>query len=180
MNLRALVAEFVGTFAFVFVGVGSVTAGAAAGPSGLMIVALAHGIMIAVMASAVGAISGGHFNPAVTFAAWIGRRISTINVVPYWIAQVAGALTGAWLLHMAIPGSLPGTPGLAGNIDFTKGFILEVVSAFFLVFVVHGTAIDHRAPKMGALFIGLTIAGCVLWFRPPIWSAMNPVCSFLS
>src|SRR2546423_9794182 len=92
MNLRALVAEFVGTFAFVFVGVGSVTAGAAAGPSGLMIVALAHGIMIAVMASAVGAISGGHFNPAVTFAAWIGRRISTINVVPYWIAQVAGGI----------------------------------------------------------------------------------------
>src|SRR5947209_908252 len=122
MNVRALVAEFVGTFAFVFVGVGSVTAAAQAGPAGLIGVALAHGLMIAVMASAVGAISGGHFNPAVSFGAWIGRRISTVNLIAYWLAQVAGAFLGAWLLHFCILASLPATPALASNIDFTKGF----------------------------------------------------------
>jgi len=172
MNVRALVAEFVGTFAFVFVGVGSITAGG--GPAGLLGIALAHGFMIAVMASAVGAISGGHFNPAVSFGAWIGRRISTVNLIAYWIAQIAGAFAGAWLLHYCLPASLGGTPALGSNVDFTKGFILEALGTFFLVFVVYGTAIDHRAPKMGALFIGLVIVGCILCFGPATGASINP------
>ena len=171
MNLKALVAEFVGTFALIFIGVGSVVA--MGHGSNLVGVALAHGITIAVMASALGAVSGGHFNPAVSFGAWIGHKISTVNLIGYWIAQIAGGVAGAWLLHYCIPGTYAGTPALSG-VSLTQGLILEAVGTFFLVFVVYGTAIDRRAPKVGALFIGLTITVSILCFGPQTGSSINP------
>lgn len=171
MNLKALVSEFVGTFALIFIGMGAVTS--AVGPAGLVGVALAHGITIAVMASALGAISGGHFNPAVTFGAWVGHKISSLNMLAYWIAQIAGGVIGAWLIHYAVPATAAGTPALNG-VNFTQGFILEAVGTFFLVFVVYGTAIDRRAPKVGALFIGLTITISILCFGPQTGSSINP------
>jgi aquaporin Z len=171
MNLKALVAEFIGTFALIFIGIGSVAA--LTHGSNLVGAAIAYGVMIAVMVSALGAISGGHFNPAVSFGAWIGHKISTVNLIGYWIAQVAGGVAGAWLLHFCIPGSYLGTPTLS-EVNMTQGLVLEAVGTFFLVFVVYGTAIDHRAPKVGGLFIGLTITVSYLCFGPQTGASINP------
>ncbi|HEY3780547.1 MAG TPA: aquaporin [Fimbriimonadaceae bacterium] len=171
MNFKALAAEFIGTFTLIFIGVGSLMANA----GGLVGAAIAHGVAIAVMVSALGAISGGHFNPGISFGAWIGHKISTMNMVFYWIAQVAGAAAGAFLLEYCIPDAKgTGTPALANGINVTQGLILEAIGTFFLVLVVYGTAIDKRAPKVGGLFIGLTITICILCFGPVTGSSINP------
>src|SRR5689334_16059177 len=104
MNPRALVAEFVGTFALIFVGVGAiaVTSVGRPGPD-LVAVALAHGLTIAVMVSATAAISGGHLNPAVTLGALVSGRIGIVGAASYWIAQLLGAIGGALVIAIAIP-----------------------------------------------------------------------------
>src|SRR5215211_7678525 len=96
---RRAAAEFVGTFTLVFVGIGAIAVGAAGGLTG---VALAHGLAIAVMASAVGHISGAHFNPAVTLGFVVTRRISPVLAGIYWIAQFGAATLAALLLHWAL------------------------------------------------------------------------------
>lgn len=170
MNLKALVAEFIGTFTLIFIGVGStIQSSGNVGP------AIAHGVAIAVMISALGAVSGGHFNPGVSFGAWVGHRISTLSLVGYWIAQVAGGVSGAWLIHKVVSGpGFSGTPALNGVTTPTQGLILEAIGTFFLVTVVYGTAIDKRAPKVGGLFIGLTITICILCFGNFTGSSINP------
>lgn len=176
MNIKALLAEFIGTFALIFIGVGAV---GMAYKGDATAVALAHGLTIAVMVSALGAISGGHFNPAISFGLYLGHRISTLTLVAYWIAQVAGGICGAWLIHFCLSGvvgGLRGTPGLGVSpaINPMQGAIFEAVGTFFLVLVVYGTAVDHRAPRVGGLFIGLTITLCALAFGPSTGSSINP------
>ena len=98
--LRRATAEFVGTFALIFVGAGAImTAAGPADQSPLLPAALAHGLVIAVLASAVGHISGAHFNPAVTFAFLITRRMAPSLAVIYWATQFCGAVAGALLLR---------------------------------------------------------------------------------
>ena len=180
LNPRAYFAEFVGTFALIFIGVGSIAMDyLTKGHVGLTGIALAHGFTIAVMASATAAVSGGHLNPAVTFGVWVTRRIGTANALGYWISQCAGAIAAAALLHVAIPaGALAavdvGTPAPGRGIGGGQALVIEAVLTFFLVFVIFGTAIDPRAPKVGALFIGLTVALDVLMGGPLTGAAMNP------
>lgn len=177
---RAFAAEFVGTFALIFVGVGSIAADSAThGKVGLTGIAFAHGLTIAVMASATAAVSGGHLNPAVTFGAWVGRQIDAPNALGYWVAQCLGAIAAAALLHAALPGPLlaavdVGTPAPGGGVTAGQAWLVEAVLTFFLVFVVFGTAIDSRAPKVGALFIGLTVTLDILIGGPFTGAAMNP------
>jgi glycerol uptake facilitator-like aquaporin len=102
--LRRAVAEFVGTFALVFVGAGSIAVGGS-----LTDVALAHGLVIGVMASAVGHISGGHFNPAVTLGFVLARRMAPRLAAAYWLAQFVAAILAALLLKWVLPPRLPGT-----------------------------------------------------------------------
>src|SRR5258708_36845778 len=86
-------AEFIGTFALIFVGVGAIYHNA-----GLLAIALAHGLTIAVMVSATGAISGGHLNPAVSFGLFVGGKINCCNMLAYWVAQLAGASVAGFIL----------------------------------------------------------------------------------
>lgn len=172
--MKALTAEFIGTFALIFVGVGSIAVGA-----GLVGVALAHGLTIAVMVSATMAISGGHLNPAVTVGAWVGKKIETTKAIGYIIAQCLGAIVAAWLITVIIPDSMltpvkMGTPVLGSGISPFQGMLAELVLTFFLVFAVYGTAIDPRSPKVGGLFIGLTVTLGVLVGGPLTGAAMNP------
>ena len=104
---QRLTAEVVGTFTLIFIGAGSivVTQGGVDGGS-LVAVALAHGLAIATMVSAVGHVSGGHFNPAVTVAAWVTRRMTSGAAVAYVVAQLAGATIGALGIRFLLPGSL--------------------------------------------------------------------------
>src|SRR5437588_3884284 len=95
--LKPCIAEFIGTFTLIFVGVGAIYQNA-----GLLAVALAHGLTIAVMVSATGAISGGHLNPAVTFGLFIGGKMSGQRTVAYWISQLAGAVLAAALVGLLL------------------------------------------------------------------------------
>ena len=134
--LRRGVAEFVGTFALIFIGMGSIVF---AGPTGLVGVALAHGLTIAIMASAVGHISGGHFNPAVTFGFLVTRRIAPSLAAVYWAAQLAGALLGALALRATFPDEANldgGVPVLNETIGAGSGLLLEAILTFFLVWVI--------------------------------------------
>ncbi|MEL6442195.1 MAG: aquaporin [Cyanobacteria bacterium J06621_8] len=180
MKLKAWIAEFIGTFALIFIGVSTIAANDIGdGATGLVGIAFAHGLTIAVMVSATGAISGGHLNPAVTFGAWLARKIDRRNAIAYIIFQCAGAVLAASLVNLTVPHSVlkiiaMGTPAPGANVPPSMAFVMEIVLTFFLVFVVFGTAIDGRAPKVGGLFIGLTVTFDILAGGPISGAAMNP------
>lgn len=176
--LRQCVAEFVGTFALIFIGVGAIY-----NEAGLLGVALAHGLTIAVMVSATGAISGGHLNPAVTFGLLVGGQMNLEKSAAYWASQLLGGAMAGFLL-VALPlgkGAATvasGTPDLAAGISAGQGVIIEAVLTFFLVFVVYGSAVYAHAPKIGGLAIGLTVALDILFGGPLTGAAMNPARTF--
>ena len=186
MNRREwapLTAEAVGTFLFFFVGAGAVvlrdfpTEGAGGG--GLVGVALAHGLVLGVLVSALGAVSGAHFNPAVTFGVWIAGRIGGKRAIAYVVAQLVGALIAGLALRSVFPESAwapsaIGTPALGPGVGPAAGIAIEAVLTAILLFAVFGTAIDPRAPKIGGLAIGLAIAADILMGGPLTGAAMNP------
>ena len=180
MNGRALIAEFVGTFALIFVGVGAIAANSAAGEGGTLVgVALAHGLTMGVMVAATASISGGHLNPAVTVGALVTKKIDSMNAVGYILAQCLGAVMAAALVKAALPDAIlhgvgMGTPALAGDVSAAKGILIEAVLTFFLMFVIYGTAIDPRGPGPAPLFIGGTITLDILVGGPFTGAAMNP------
>ena len=180
MNPRPLVAEFVGTFALIFVGVGSIAADAAtAGHVGLVGIALAHGLTIAVMVSATAAVSGGHLNPAVTAAALTVGKIRPRSAAGYWAAQFLGGIVGAAALRLCYPAATlrsvaVGTPSPGAGVSPGEALAAEFFLTFLLMFVIMGTALDHRAPKLGGLFIGLAIVLDILMGGPVSGAAMNP------
>lgn len=178
-DLKAYVAELVGTFALIFIGVGAIY-NANHQNMDLLGIAIAHGLAIAVMVSATGAISGGHLNPAVTFGALLGGKISLPRAVGYIISQLIGA-TAAGFLCVTILGAgavSTGTPDLGKDVSVGTGILVEAVLTFFLVFVVFGTGIDARGPKIGGLAIGLTVALDILFGGPLTGAAMNPARTF--
>lgn len=177
----ALVAEAVGTFLFFFVGAGSVvlTTHAGNGGPGLVGVALAHGLALAVLVSAFGAVSGAHFNPAVTVAVRLAGRIEWSRAAMYVIAQLIGALGAGLALRAVFPESSwsptnIGTPALGDGIGAGAGIAIEAVLTVLLILTVFGTAIDPRAPKIGGLAIGLAVAADILMGGPLTGAAMNP------
>jgi MIP family channel proteins len=185
--LKQCVAEFVGTFALIFIGVGVIANHAnLESNAGLLAVALAHGLAIAVMVSATGAISGGHLNPAVTFGVWVGGKIETKRAAAYLFSQLAGALLAAAMVAILLdspnaPGRelvFKGTPAVGKGATALQSIGIEAVLTFFLVFVVYGTAVDIRAPKIGGLAIGLTVALDILFGGPFTGAAMNPARTF--
>ena len=183
--LKQCVAELIGTFALIFIGVGAIY-NASSNGGGLLGIALAHGLTIAVMVSATGGISGGHLNPAVTFGLYVGGKIDLPKAIAYWISQLVGATVAGILLvnllgNAAQSGAqivAAGTPDLGANISMMQGIMIEAVLTFFLVFVVYGTAVDSRAPKIGGLAIGLTVALDILFGGPLTGAAMNPARTF--
>jgi aquaporin Z len=175
MKFRALLAEFIGTFSLIFVGV-LVINNLGRAPAGLIGIALAHGLAIACLASATAAISGGHLNPAVTFGLLLAKRIDVLNAIGYIIAQCVGAVAaGFTALYLTSVNTVAnGTPKLDPFLTVPQGVLAEGIATFFLVFVVLGTAVDSRAPKMGALFIGLTVTMGILAIGPQTGGALNP------
>lgn len=176
---KALIAEFVGTFTLVFIGIGAIAADQMGARLGLTGIALAHGLAIAVMVSATAAISGGHLNPAVTAALWFTKKIASPQALGHVLAQCLGAVVAALLIKGAIPAPVlayigMGTPAVGMGVSVWAAFLTEIVLTFFLVFVVFGTAVDPRAPKCGGLFIGLTVALDIMMGGPISGAAMNP------
>ncbi len=170
------VAEFVGTFTLIFVGVGAIALGA-----DLTGVAFAHGLAIAVMVSAVGHISGGHFNPAITFGFLVTRRIEPVLAGIYWVAQLAGAVAAALLVKWLFPGDAlgSGVPSVHAVGSF-EAAVLEAILTFFLVWVVFATAADPRGTftSIAGLAIGLTITMDIFAGGRLTGGAMNPARAF--
>ena len=182
---RKLLAEFIGTFALCFIGIFAITgaqvAGAPAGIANLASIGLAHGLTIAVMVAALGAISGAHFNPAVTFGFLVTRRLTPAQAGGYVAAQLAGATLAGGLITLLFGASTvaAGTPDLSPNVAPLSGVVIEAVLTFFLVLVVFGTAVDERAPKsVFPLAIGLTVALDIMAGGPLTGAAMNPARTF--
>ncbi|MEY4530778.1 MAG: hypothetical protein RLZZ156_1499 [Deinococcota bacterium] len=173
--MGAFVAEFIGTFALTLIGAGAILNGSA----GLVGVALAHGLVIVVFGTALGAVSGGHFNPAVSIAMLATGRIDPAKAGGYIISQVLGSILAALILTQVFPAETVsaaklGTPLLSATTSIGAGIILEFLTTFFLVTAIFGTAVDSRAPKIGALFIGLTVTLGILCIGPLTGAALNP------
>ena len=151
-TFQKFVAEFLGTFALVFFGAGAICADRylqSSGGIGLLGIALAHGLAMAIMVSALGHISGGHFNPAISIGLWVTKRIGTMEVFLYWAAQVIGGIVAAFLLKAIIPEETwravaLGTPELVRDFSRLSAMVLEGVTSFFLVLVFFATAVDER------------------------------------
>jgi aquaporin Z len=184
---RKLAAEFIGTFWLVLGGCGSAVL-AAAFPHvgiGLLGVSLAFGLTVVTMAFAIGHVSGCHLNPAVTLGLVVGGRHPAMEMVPYWIVQVLGAIAAAWILVFIAGGN--GTDPLAGglaangygahspgNYSMLAGFVCEVVMTAIFLFVIMG-ATDKRAPVgFAPLAIGLTLTLIHLISIPVTNTSVNP------
>lgn len=180
--LQRGIAEFVGTFTLIFVGAGSIIATQG---TNLTAIGLAHGLAIGVMASAVGHISGGHFNPAVTLGFVVTRRIEARLAATYWFAQLIGAVLAAFMLSWLLPQrqvdavSL-GAPAVGNGIGAGSAVVIEGVLTFFLVWVIFATAADPRGTfaSIAGLAIGLTITLDIYIGGPYTGAAMNPARAF--
>jgi MIP family channel proteins len=185
---QKLTAEFLGTFALVFFGEGAICSDQflhSTGGIGLLAIALAHGLAIALMVSALGHVSGGHFNPAVTVGFWAVKRINTLDAALYWAAQLAGAIAAAFLLKAVVPEETwravaLGTPELVRDFPRLSGMVLEAAATFFLVLMVFATAVDERGTfrSIAGFGIGLSITLGVLVAGPFTGGALNPARAF--
>ena len=176
---RHFSAEFVGTFALVFVGGGAIMmAQHTANPAGLLSVALAHGLILALMVSATMNVSGGHLNPSLTLGLLVARRIAPSMAAVHIVAQLLGAVVAAMALKWAMPAALfeatrGGGQAIAIDITMAQAIGLEAIATFFLMFVVYGTAVNSEGPKVGGMAIGLTIAAGILAIGPLTGGSMN-------
>ncbi|MGE0973126.1 aquaporin Z (plasmid) [Klebsiella sp. WOUb02] len=186
--LRKTAAEFFGTFWLVFGGCGSAVLAAAFPQFGIGFagVALAFGLTVLTMAYAVGHISGGHFNPAVTLGLWAGGRISFSDVIPYIISQVAGGLAAAGVLYLIASGKAGfdvTVSGFASNgfgehspggYSLQAAIIAELVLTAFFLIVIHG-ATDKGAPAgFAPIAIGLALTLIHLISIPVTNTSVNP------
>jgi MIP family channel proteins len=177
---KAVVAEFIGTFALIFFGAGAVIL-AGNGQLDLVGVALAHGLVIAIMVSQMGHLSGGVFNPAIQITLWATGKMPSGRTLAYLVAQLLGALAAAFLLKFLVPKEFfdtasGGATTLNPSITAGKGILFEAVGTFFLVWAVFATVVDERGPfnKTAGFTIGLTISFAILAIGPWTGAALNP------
>ena len=176
---RHFIAEFIGIYALVFVGGGAIITSAMLPQQAAVInIAFAHGLILALMVTATMRISG-HLNPAVTAAFLVTRRIEPMMAVTYWIAQFLGATVAAVTLKALYPAQIVAATRLGGqsissDITMMQAISLEAIATFFLTFVVFGTAVDPKAPKVGGFAIGLTVTCGILAIGPLTGGSMNP------
>ena len=185
--MKRYLAELVGTFWLVFGGCGSAVLAAAVVPGGIgfLGVALAFGLTVVTMAYAVGHISGGHFNPAVSFGLWAGGRFSGKDLIPYVIFQVIGAILAAGLLYIIASGKagFDVTAGFASNgydtaspggYSMAAALAAELGLTALFIFIIMG-ATDPKAPQgFAPLAIGLALTLIHLISIPVTNTSVNP------
>ncbi len=184
---KRLAAEFLGTLWLVLGGCGSAVLAAAFPQVGIGLhgVSLAFGLTVLTMAYAVGHVSGGHFNPAVTVGLFAAKRIPASDVPPYVVAQVVGAIAGAGILYLIASGKagFDVSAGFAsngygahspGNYSLVAALVCEVVMTFFFLIIILGST-DRRAPAgMAPLAIGLALTLIHLISIPVTNTSVNP------
>lgn len=167
----SLIAEFIGTFALIFIG-----AGAGALDIGVVGVAFAHGLVIVSFAYAYGHISGTHINPAVTIGVWAAGKIDTVRALSYVVVQLLGGIAGAFVLAWVL-GPRGGTLGatvLGEGMTTTSGLVLELILTFFLANVVLNAGVSGKATIPAGLAIGLTLTFAILMGGPLTGGSLNP------
>jgi aquaporin Z len=181
-----LLAELIGTFAFVFIGAGAAAViGDGVGLPGIIAIAFAHGLTIMVFAFAYGSVSGGHMNPAVTVGVLAAGAMPASDAAGYILAQLIGGIVGALLLAAVLGGTATGlgAPALAHNLALGAttltitpgaGFVIEAVLAFFLVTIVLSTAVAGRAGSLAPLAIGMTLTLNIIMGGALTGAAFNP------
>ncbi|CAM5408180.1 aquaporin Z [Aquamicrobium terrae] len=183
---KKLAAEFFGTFWLVFCGCGAAVL-AAAFPDlgiGFLGVALAFGLTVVTMAYAVGGISGGHFNPAVSVGMAVGGRLPAGELIGYIIVQVVGAVAAAAVLYLIASGK-PGfeAGGFASNgygdlspgkYSLLSGVVIEVVMTAFFIFIILATTAPRAPAGFAPLAIGLTLTLIHLVTIPVTNTSVNP------
>jgi MIP family channel proteins len=181
-----LLAEFIGTFSFVFIGAGAAAVvGDGVGLPGIAAIAFAHGLTIMVFAFAYGSVSGGHMNPAVTVGVLAAGAMGVGEAIGYIVSQLAGGVAGARFLSTVLGGAETGLgmPALAHNLALgatsltitpAAGFMIEAVLAFFLVTVVLSTAVAGRAGNLAPLAIGMTLTLNIIMGGALTGAAFNP------
>ncbi len=171
MQSKAMVAEFIGTFALIFIG-----AGAAAVSGNLVAVALAHGLVVMAFAYAYGNVSGTHINPAVTIGLLAGGQIKLGAAIGYILVQLAGGIAGASVLSFVL-GSQGGSLGAtvpAEGIGTGQAFVLEVFLTFLLVNSIYHSAVSGKAGNLAPVAIGLTLTACIAMGGPLTGASLNP------
>ena len=181
-----LLAEFIGTFALIFIGAGAAAVvGGGAGLAGVAAIAFAHGLTVMAFAFAYGPVSGGHFNPSVTTAVLAAGVMRAGEAAGYIVSQLVGGLLGAFLLRAVLGGAETGlgTPMLAHNLALGAttltvtpwaGYVIEAVLGFFLSTVVLSTAVAGRAGNLAPLAIGVTLVLNIIMGGPLTGAAFNP------
>jgi aquaporin Z len=183
---RRVAAEFFGTFWLVFGGCGSALL-AAGFPSlgiGFLGVSFAFGLTVLTMAYAVGHVSGGHFNPAVTLGLWAAGRCANYHVIPYIVAQVIAAIAAAAVLYVIASSHAGWTPGgfaangygdlSPGKYEFGGCFLMELVMTFFFLFIIIGTTSKGAAVGLAGIPIGLALTIIHLVSIPVTNTSVNP------
>jgi MIP family channel proteins len=171
---KPLAAEFIGTFALIFIGAG---AGTVLGAGGLTGIAFAHGLTIMVFAFAFGDISGCHINPAVTVGLAAAGEFPTRRVAPYVVAQLAGAIAAGYCLLWVFGGPvnhLGATLVDTQRITYLAAFVLEAIGTFFLINTVLHTAVRGAAGPLAPFAIGMTVTVCILMFGALTGGSVNP------
>lgn len=184
--MRAVLSEFIATAIFVFAAEGSVLALEklyleTSTASGLIAVAIAHALALFVAVSVAFNTSGGHVNPAVTFGAVIGGRISFMRAAFYWVAQILGAVVACLLLRFSTAGMRPVGFSLAKGVGEWHAVLLEIVLTFGLMYTVYATALDPKRGGLGTiapLAIGLIVGANILAGGPYDGASMNPARAF--
>jgi len=172
-------AELLGTFGFVFIGAGAVVLNQASGGAlGIQGIALAHGMALLAFIYAFNHISGSHFNPAITIAMWIAKKIETGVALGYIVSQLAGAVLAAIFIEGLFGSTAKAIPAPA-SIDVFSTLLLEGILTFFLTLVVFGILVDRRSHTSHAgLAIGFLFSGMVLIGFGLTGGAFNPARAF--
>lgn len=173
--MRIYLAEAIGTFALIFIGVSVMQ-----NTDNLLTIAVASGLAYAVLASAVGSISGGHLNPAISLGAWVGGKLPLAEAAKYWVAQLVGATLGGLLVTFLFGKGVVilGTPVIAAKATYLQAIGIELMLTFVLVLVVFGTGIDPHGPKIGGLASGLAVTIGILVAGPFTGGTLNPARAF--
>tara|TARA_R110000868_G_scaffold4211_16_gene26810 strand:+ start:234 stop:935 length:702 start_codon:yes stop_codon:yes gene_type:complete len=189
--MKKLIAEFIGTFWLVLGGCGSavLAAGIPDIGIGLVGVSLAFGLTVLTGAYALGHISGGHFNPAVSIGLWMGGRFEAKDLIPYIISQVLGGITGATILYLIVSNQA-GFAGYSQAGDFATNFygveqyghtfnmtaalVTEIVMTFMFLIVILGATHKNAAPGFGGMAIGLALTLIHLISIPVTNTSVNP------
>lgn len=176
MNIRALVAEFIGTFALIFIGAGAVIT-----TGNIVAVAFAHGLVVVVFAYAYGHISGTHINPAVTLGMLVAGEVNITTATGYWVVQLLGGAAGGFALQFVLGSTgdiAGGMTTLAGGVTMAGGFAIELILTFFMMNTILNAAVSGKAGNLAGLAIGMTLTLSILMAGPLTGASLNPARTF--